>query len=410
MVRRYLSEEVELGLTDNPVLMLVGPRQCGKSTLVLDLPDREYVTLDDPTVLGAVDTNPSAWLDGITGPLTIDEVQRAPGLFLPLKLRIDRNRTSGKYVLTGSANVLAMPKVADSLAGRMEVIDLLPLSQAEMEGRSGNFIEWAFGEEPYRRGTWEPNELIERIIRGGFPQPALARSPERRNAWAESYIRTMLDRDVRDLAQIEGLRQIPQIFRLIAARSGSNLNMDSMSRDSGIPASTLRRYLDLLHKLYLTQYVPAYSGSQNRRILKSPKVFLVDTLLTTYALNLTASNLRRDRNLLGSLLEGFVANELARIRTYSKIKPTLFHLRTSRSHEVDFVLESGDGRIVGIEIKSSTSLVPSDFNGLKFLQELAGERFHRGIVLHDGTTVSTVSREIASMPVSALWNLEPLLG
>jgi len=408
VLKRHLEHAVALGLTDNPVVMLVGPRQSGKSTLVQELPDREYFTLDDPALLALIQTNPGEWLDSLTGPVTIDEIQRAPELFLPLKLRVDRDRTPGRFLLTGSANVLALPKVADSLAGRMEVIDLLPLSQAEIEGASDNFVDWVFGAEPLHSASWEAEDIISRVMKGGFPQPVLARTDERRRAWADSYVRTLLDRDIRDLAKIESARHFPQIFRLLAARNGSQLNNDRMSRELGMSASTLRRYLDLLAKLFLIQYVPAYSTNAGVRTVRAPKAYLVDPLLVGHTLNLSTTAVNEDPNLLGPMLEGFVANELARLSTASNRKPQLFHLRTVRNQEVDFVLETGDGKLVGIEVKSSRNVAPGDFTGLRFLEELAEDRFHRGIVLYRGNRVFTVSPKIAAVPMQALWDLGPL--
>ena len=409
MVRRRLIKKLRDALSDNPVAMIVGPRQAGKSTLVEELTDREYITLDDPVILEQITTNAGDVLDSFPGAVTIDEVQRAPKILLPIKLRVDRNRTAGRYLLTGSANVLTLPKVSESLAGRMEVLDLLPLTQAEIEGHDGNFIDRIFSDDPIQAGTWpEEDDLIERVVRGGFPQPALARRADRRRDWADSYIRTLLDRDVRDLANIEGARQFPQIFRLLAARNGGTLNVDSLSRDTGIPSTTVRRYIDLMAKMFLLQQVPAWSGNMSTRFVKAPKVYLCDSLLTSHLLHIEASHLKQDRLRLGPILEGFVANELARLQTYSDVRPWLHHLRTVRQKEVDFVLELGDRKIVGIEVKSSRSLSPSDSHGLEYLQSLDPDRFHRGVILYDGHRTVRINKHIIGLPMAALWNVAPM--
>jgi hypothetical protein len=226
--------------------------------------------------------------------------------------------------------------------------------------------------------------------------------------WAESYIRTLLDRDIRDLANIESSRHFPQIFRFLAAHNGAQINNNGMSRDLEIPASTLKRYVDLLSKLFLIQHVPAHTGNRGAKTMKSPKAYLVDSLLVAYSLNLSANAIRQDRNLFGPILEGFVANELARLITASDSRATLSHLRTVRNKEVDFVLETGEGDVVGIEVKASRSPNPSDFNGLHFLSDLIGERFKRGILLYAGTTVIPQTPKIVGLPISALWNLQPL--
>lgn len=393
-------------MEDTPVVMVVGPRQSGKSTLVrgTEGPSRRYVSLDDPDILGQAKRNPKEFLETYRAPLILDEVQRAPELFLPLKLWVDRDRTPGSYLLTGSANVLTLPKVADSLAGRIEVIDLLPLHQAELEDTGLNFVDEVFAEPMPDRGRWGGNDLADRIGRGGYPEHAQRPAGRRRTQWCESYIRTLLERDVRDLANIEGLAQLPRLLALLAARNGSTLNVSSLSRDTGIAPTTLTRYLDLLKALYLLQLVPAWSSEADLRLMKTPKAYLVDTGLACHLANLGAEGMDRDRDRMAPMLEGFVANELARQIAVSEGRPWLMHLRTVRNKEVDFVLESRDRRIVGIEVRPSRTVGAADAEGLRYLAELAEERFHAGIVLYDGSEAIPLAPHMVALPVSALWS------
>ncbi len=412
MLVRQLEGAVTEALADTPITLIVGPRQSGKSTLAKQFVDRErrYVTLDDPDALMLARENPKEFLESYGTPLVIDEVQRAPELFLPIKLRIDRDRKPGSYLLTGSANVLTLPKIGDSLAGRVEVIDLLPLTQAEIDGTAEpNFVHAIFKKEPSARATWDCGvDLFERLGRGGFPEHALRASGRRRAQWCESYIRTLLERDVRDLAQIEGLTQLPRLLSLLAVRNGAALNVSSLSRDTGIAPTTLTRYLDLLKALFLVQSVSPWTVEEGARLLKAPKIYLVDPALACHLARVEATSLRESPMLLKPMLEGFVANELQRLIAQSESRPWLLHLRTVRQKEVDFVLESRDRRIVGIEVSASRNPTQSDTEGLAYLHELAGDRFHCGLVLYDGDECIPLGPKLWGMPHAALWNGGPL--
>lgn len=403
MVERFAVKSVAEALEDTPVVLIHGPRQSGKSTLSQSFKDRRYITLDDPIPLERAKTDPKGFLETYGWPLTIDEIQRAPELFLPIKAAVDRERKPGKYLLTGSANVLALPKIADSLAGRMAIIDLLPFSQPEIDGKPSGFIDALFNSGLPTIGNFDNQDLTERIVRGGFPEPSLRSAQARRDAWFNSYIRTLLERDVRDLANIEALAQLPRVLRLLAARAGETLNVVSLSRDTGIPNTSLHRYLDLLKAVFLLHYVPAWSGSRETRLTKTPKAYLVDTGLLCYLDNLSPASLKDDPFKLRPVLENFVALELKKMSLVSETAPDLYHLRTVRQLEVDFVLEARGGAIAGIDIQPSTTLKPSDADGLRFLKELAGDDFKKGIVLYLGSEVEPLDIDIVGLPISALW-------
>jgi predicted AAA+ superfamily ATPase len=408
MIQRNIYDPLLRALEDSPVVLLNGPRQAGKTTLVRDLiagahPAR-YMTLDDPVVLAAVHADAAGFIAGLDGPVVLDEIQRAPGIFVAIKAAVDRKRTPGRFLLTGSANVLLLPKVSESLAGRMEILTLWPLSQGEIEGVKESFVDAAFG-----TGTVSVSKassaanILQRALRGGYPEVQRRPDEDRRRAWFGSYITTILQRDVRDIANIEGLTELPRLLALLAARSASLQNFAELSRSSTIPQSTLKRYLTLLESTYLVQTVRPWSGNLSHRLVKSPKLMLTDTGLMALLAGLSAERLALDGVLKGPLLENFVAMELCKQISWSRTRPELYHFRTQTSQEVDLVLEGPGGMIVGIEVKASSSVGPDDFKGLRVLASELGRKFHRGFVLYSGAEVVPFTANLQAVPISALW-------
>lgn len=409
MIRRYLSPSVTEALRDTPVVLLVGARQTGKSTLVRSLlgksPARRYLTLDDQGVLDAARSDPAGFLAGLDGPVTLDEVQKAPELFPAMKAAVDRDRAPGHYLLTGSANVLLLPKLSESLAGRMEVQTLWPLSQGEMQGRREAFMEGVFESKfspslPKKSGA---TDWMERACLGGFPEVVIRSSASRRRAWFRSYTTTVLSRDVRDLADIESLASLPRLLGLLASRTASLLNYADLSRALGIPQSTLKRYMGLLQALFLYHPLPAWSTNLGQRLIKSPKVLLSDTGLLAHLSGATSERFRQDPTLAGHLLENFVAMELVKQASWSETQVQFFHFRTLAGTEVDLVLEDQAGRVVGLEVKASATPSSADFKGLRALAECAGEKFVRGIVLYTGKEVVPFAKNLTAVPLPAIW-------
>ncbi len=392
-------------LGDTPVVLIHGPRQSGKSTLGQNLePDRKYVTLDDPIALNLARRDPRAFLEAYPSPVMIDEVQRAPELFMAIKLQVDRDRKAGKYLLTGSANVLNLPKLADSLAGRMEIVDLLPFSQGELELTSDSFVDQVFQDrfEPF----FDQEDLrgvVDRIVRGGFPEASLRSSQSRRDAWFANYVRTLLERDVKDVANIDALAQMPLLLRLLAARSGSTLNAAGLATETGIPYTSLKRYISLLETIFLVRLVNTWSSDRSRILTKAPKAFMVDTGLLCYLANLDARSLLGDSLRLKPVLENFVAMELQKQCSFGEVKPWLLHLRTIRHLSVDFVLESRRGDVVGVQVRANSTLHEDDAEGLRYLRELVGPSFVRGIVLYTGNEIQPLDERIIGVPISSLW-------
>jgi predicted AAA+ superfamily ATPase len=412
MFSRNLAENLQSALSDNPVVLLIGARQVGKSTLVQNLQNKnyqpQYITFDDPTVLAAAGSNPTAFLDGLTMPVIFDEIQRAPELFLPIKAAVDRNRRAGAFLLTGSANVLTLPKVADSLAGRMELLTLRPLSQGEIEGQKENFIDAVFADEfklPNLEITESREDLFGRMLVGGFPEAVSRRTEARRQAWFKAYIATLLQRDVRDLANIEGLRDLPRLLSILAARAGGLLNYAEISRSAGFPQTTLKRYTALLESVFLIEPLAAWSGSLTKRLMKTPKLFFTDTGLLASLLGLTWSRFQLEPTLAGMIFENFVIGELRKQTEWSEREVNLFHFRTQTDAEVDVVMETSGGETVGIEIKASASVGADAFKGLRVLEEELGKKFKRGIVLYAGEKSVAFGEKMFALPLHSLWLL-----
>lgn len=411
MIRRNIAAPLLEALADNPVVLLHGARQTGKSTLAQSLASDEhparYLTLDDATVLAAASGDPAGFLAGLEGPVVLDEVQRAPGLFLAMKAVVDRDRSAGRYLLTGSANVMFLPRLSESLAGRMEILTLWPLSQGEIEGVREGFVDAVFSDSLPNKIKYREDRsgLLRRSLRGGYPVIHGRLSEARQKAWFGSYVTTILQRDVRDLANIEGLTQLPRLLSLLAARAMSLLNLSELSRTVAIPQSTLKRYMALLETTFLVRTLPAWSGNLGKRLVTAPKLVLSDTGLMCQLQGLDQARLAADTNLLGPLLENFVVMELLKQVAWSRTQARLFHFRTQAGQEVDIVLEDPTGRLVGIEVKAGGTVTAQDFKGLRALAELTGRRFRRGLVLYTGNESVPFGPRLHALPVSSLWTL-----
>lgn len=409
MFPRHVQARLNDALTDTPVVLLNGARQTGKSTLVKSLSleqGRRYLTLDDRVVLAAAKTDPAGFIAGLDGPVTMDEVQRAPELFLDIKAAVDRDRSPGRFLLTGSANILLLPTLAESLAGRMEIITLWPLSGSEMaQAATVNRADQLFeGKLDARQSVpCERNELIDKLLSGGFPEAVARPSAKRRAAWFESYLQTILQRDVRELANLEQLTEVPHLLQLLATRSASLLNQAELSRASRLTQTTLKRYLSLLETLFLVVRIPAWARNPGKRLVKSPKVFLPDTGLLAWLRDYSVEKLQGLPGLPGHLVETYVACELLKHLAFSDKGLSLWHYRTQTDIEVDFVLEDRLGKLTGIEVKASASIDSADFKGLRHLQDTEPDNFQRGFVLYAGREVVPFSEQLFAVPLSFWW-------
>ena len=411
MIQRNLTAVLEEALSDTPVVLLHGARQTGKSTLARWMGEvvhpARYLSMDDAGVLAAAKSDPAGFLAGVDRPVILDEVQRAPELFLAMKSEVDHDRRAGSFFLTGSGNVFLLPTLSESLAGRMEIATLWPFSQGELEGMREGFIDAVFSNNLPRQADRPLSRpfLLRRILRGGYPEVVGRADPGRRSAWFGAYLTTILQRDVRDFSQIEGLTMVPRLLALLAARAAGLLNISDISRSIGVPHTTLNRYLTLLEMTFLIQYLPPWSANLSKRLVKAQKLFLCDSGLMSHLLGLNEDRLQQNPELLGPLLENFVVMELMKQATWSKVRTSLFHFRTHAGQEVDIIIEDAAGNLVGVEVKASTTVTAEDFKGLRFLVDAVGRRFLRGIVLYTGKEMIPFGDKLVAMPVSALWQL-----
>ena len=389
-------------------MLVNGARQTGKTTLARQIAGQEmrYLTLDDAATFSAADADPVGFIEGLGEPAVIDEVQKVPALLPAIKGSVDRQRSPGRFLLAGSADVLMLPTVSESLAGRVEPITLWPLSQGELAGVEESFVDALFAT---RTPRWPAegasrDALVGRALRGGFP-PAVQRSDARRRDRYAAYVTTIVQRDIRDLADVVHVAQLPRLLSLLAARSTSLLNTAELSRSTGIAHTTLQRYLVLLEQAFLLRMIPAWSSNRSKRLVKSPKVGLVDSGLAAHLAGVTSARLRSDPSSAGPQLEGFVAGELRKQLGWAKARADLFHFRTHGGREVDLVLEHDDGRITGIEVKASASVDDGDFKGLRVLQEEAAGRFVRGVLLYTGSEALSFGSGLQALPLGCLWNV-----
>ncbi|MGC4252403.1 MAG: ATP-binding protein [Sphingobium sp.] len=406
MYERFVERRVEEALSDTPVVLIVGPRRAGKTTLVRKMgeTERTYITLDDQTVLAAAQSDPAGFVRGLDRAI-IDEVQRAPDLLLAIKKAIDEDYRPGRFLLTGSANVLTLPRVADSLAGRIETIRMLPLARAEIEGRTPAFLEHLFkGKFQSDRQAIVGDDLVRLVLLGGFPEAIARESERRRQDWARSYLTSVLTRDLRDIADVEKLTELPKFVRLLAEHSGQLVNYSQFGAAIDVSHKTGQRYVGLLEQVFLVSTLQPWFTNALKRIAKTPKLHFLDSGLLGTVRGLGFDRVKADRGQFGPLLESFVFSEVLKLTTASDLQLTPYHFRDQQMREVDIVLERDDGMIAGIEIKASATVKSSDFGGLRTLMEACGNRFVCGVVLYDGTDVVPFGDRLAAAPLSSLWN------
>ena len=407
MIRRSIDTSVRQAMADTPVVLLNGARQTGKTTLAQMIAHKsgaQYFTLDDAATLALAAGDPSGFIRNLPGPVVIDEIQKAPDLFPAIKLAVDRNRRPGRFLLTGSANVMTLPRLSESLAGRMEVIPLFPFSAGELAGKREAFVKRLFdGAIAKAKLTSTAGDLPARLARGGYPEAVQRGAEGRRSAWFASYISTILQRDVRDLARVDALHTLPNLLKLLAARASGLLNLADVGRDAGLPHTTLTRYLTLLETVFLVHRLPAWSPNLGKRLVKAPKVHLVDTGLACHLIGADARRLREDRGLLGRMLETFVVGELRKQISWTDPRISLCHFRTAAGSEVDMVLEKADGSVAAVEVKASATVAASDFMALKALRAQLDKRFRAGIVIYLGDQVVPFGDKLWLVPLPALW-------
>lgn len=397
-------------LADTRVVLVNGARQAGKSTLVQIVASgrtAEMRNLDRPEDLRAAEADPSGFVDFDTL-MVIDEIQRAPELFLSIKATVDADPRPGRFLITGSSQVLALRGLPDTLPGRTETIELWPLSQGEIDSTADSFVDAAFAHGPDLRhhSPLRRRDYAERIVRGGFPEAVRRQDPRRRARFFESYVRDLIARDISHLGEIERLAQLRTMLRLVAARNANLLVPASLATETRLSHHTVQRYLGLLEEVFLIKRVPAWSRHLSARAVATPKVAFVDSGIVADILQADAESLLRPNGNFGPLLEGFVLMELARQLTWSDVRAELYHYRTKDKVEVDAVLENGRGQVIAIEVKAATAVSNNDFRGLRHLADRLGDDLIAGYVLYTGTETLSFGSKLRAVPVSALWLTE----
>ena len=366
----------------------------------------DWRNLDTAATRQAAIADPAGFVD--SGELmVIDEIQRVPELLLAIKEQVDSDPRPGRYLLTGSARVLALRGLPDTLPGRIETIELWPFSQGEIDGAADGFVDAIFdqGETLALDSAISRQEYADRVVRGGFPEALARTNPRRRERFFDSYLTDLVARDVSQLSEIERTAEMRALIRLLAARSGQLLVVNAVSSEARLPASTVHRYLGLLEEVFLIKRIPAWSRNVSARAIGTPKLAFVDSGIAANLLGADTRSLLRPGGQFGPLLEGFVLMELARQLTWSRERAELFHYRTKDKVEVDAVLENRQGKVVGIEVKASSTVGPGDFRGLRHLAERIGSDFIAGLVLYTGTQTLPFGPRMRAMPVGALWQI-----
>ncbi len=404
---RFAESRLAEALADTPVVLIHGPRQCGKTTLA-QVAGRAskyaYFSFDDDVTLAAATADPVGFVADLPDRVILDEVQRAPGIFTTLKAVVDRRRTPGRFLLTGSANILLLPALADSLAGRLGILQLHPLAQCELVSRRPGFLDRLFA-STFKAGKFERmgKELAERIAAGGFPAALVRSTPRRRAAWYRDYIETLVQRDVRDLARVGSLDVLPRLLTFAAGQTARLINVSDLARPFQLSRPTIRDYVTLLERVFLLEELPPWHNNRLSRLIKTPKLHLGDTGVACALLGLDGAALFQDRAVLGQLLETFVFQELRRQSSWHDDEIRFHHFRDKDGGEVDIVLERGAGQVAGIEVKASATVTSADFRGLRKLKDAAGKKFAAGVVLYDGETSASFGDGLYAVPVRALW-------
>lgn len=403
---RLIEPRIRAALKDTPIVALNGPRQSGKTTLAKHIAggDFTYLTLDDPTVLAAARSDPTGFVRGLDRAI-IDEVQRAPDLMLALKKTVDENRRPGRFLVTGSANLLAVATNKESLAGRMELVALLPLTQAEIRDQSNaSFLDAAFKGAPPPPGRLViGSDLVDIVLTGGYPGVLERQTPQRRRAWCTSYIEAIANRDVRDISSLHRPGEIPRLIRVAAHRAAQLLNAQSISNDLGLTGVTVRSYLDVLEQLFLLKRLEPWHRNGLSRLIKAPKLYFMDSALLAATGSVTAERISAERSLFGPVLETFVFAELQRLAAFHDEELRFSFYRDKDQVEVDFVLENDAGDMIGIEVKAAATVATTDFKGLRKLAQLNSKTFRAGLVLYDGDAVVPFGDGLYAAPMSSLW-------
>ena len=401
MINRTILKDLQEALAVFPVVLLCGARQVGKSTLVLSLCEH-YITLDDITQLDGARADPKRFIQDLPRPIVIDEIQKAPELLPAIKEEVDRKRKNGDFLLTGSANLLGYKKVTESLAGRMGVMELLPLSCREMANRAdANLADDLFSAEwPNNKTPQSSNLLLDSLLQGGYPELQKIHTQRGRNLWFSSYVSTYIERDVRDIGELRHIDRFIHLLNILAPRSATLLNKAELSRTAGIEQKTLTNYLSLLEMVFQIKRIQPYSTNLGKRFVKSPKLFFTDSGVLCHLLGLNSKEILRNSSYYGAILETFVFTELLKAVQYSESPTRLWHYRTSDQHEIDLLIER-DGKVIPVEIKAAKTVRKKDFKHIEDLQS-RNSTVKNGVIFYQGEQLVPFGKNYA-MPIPMLF-------
>ena len=406
MFPRFLKSQIANTLDFSRVTAVIGPRQAGKTTLVnaLTSKDRQFFTLDDHFIYEQASEDPIGFIRRIDK-CCIDEIQRVPELIRAIKMSVDADRRPGRFLVTGSADILTLPTISESLAGRMVIHKLFPLAQSEIEGKQSLSIDDLISGnlKPFTETSFIPDDLENRVLSGGYPDMYNCKSENAKRIWARNYIETMLSREFKDISSAYKFIELFKFLEACAIQTSQLVDYSSVARDMKLDVKTVQRYLNTLEQMYILYRVPAWYSNELKRLIKSPRIHFIDSGLVATIRQIGLSDIKHDRSLFGSLLETFVFSELLKLSTWSEQRLSFFHFRDKQKNEVDLVITNGRQEIIGIEVKASDTLTSSYLKGMRKLQETSGARFKAGYVLYTGNQIIPMADKILAVPVSALW-------
>ncbi|MEL6710263.1 MAG: ATP-binding protein [Pseudomonadota bacterium] len=403
---RFLQSAIAAALSDTPVVCLLGPRQTGKTTLCRTLSaDRAYFTLDDHTTYVAACKDPTGFIQSLPYQVTLDEVQRAPELLFAIKMAVDRDRSPGRFLLTGSANLLLLPRVQESLAGRIEILHLHPLTEAEKEQQFPHFLTRLLDQQlaaDMQQTQQALSGIAERLCQGGYPEPN-TRKPHRARQWFAQYLQTIIRNDARDVANFRAQDDLYNLMQLLALRTGCLLNTQHIATELKLSRETVDKYIRLLEHLFLVYRLPAWHNNQAKRLIKTPKHHLVDSGLAAALNRLKAEHWQPCSTQFGALLEGFVIQQIRAQATWLDEPVQLSHYRDKDQVEVDLVIERGRD-VYGVEIKKSATIHDKSGAGLRRLARQAGSRFQGGALIYCGNNAIALDvPHCFAIPIDWLW-------
>lgn len=398
-LNRAITEDIKSYLNYFPVLLISGARQVGKSTLALQLDIKNYITLDDINKYEMAKNDPKGFIENLEKPVIIDEAQRLPQLLLTIKEFIDKDRKNGEFVLTGSASLQGFKDISDSLAGRIGIVELYPFSLKEKNKKTENIIDTLSRDlEGYVLKNFDNSQIVPNIIDGGYPEILKIDDLKAKYLWFSSYIRTYIESDARELANIRNIDKFIAMYRLIMLRSGNIFNKNELQNECGLDNKTFESYLSVLEYTFQVQKLKPFFKNELKRVIKSPKIYAIDTGILSHLLQITTHNEYENSHHKGHILETFIYNELIKAQTYSTKKCELYYYRTSDKKEIDFILDFSS-HIVAIELKSSKSISKDDFKHIYHLQDQLQRTFDKGVVLYDGKQVLKVDKNMYAIPL-----------